>query len=144
MSIWKFEFQWRTLKANVKTEMHTEASRYFKTTEGLGRILSRDLKVLKIFTAWKVSVFGVFLVRIFLHSDWMPRDILYLSIFSLNASKYGPEKLQVWTLFTEYFYLMTIETINHEAMNHWKITILWYSLYCSKNFKTLGCSGMQL
>ena len=33
-------------------------------------------------TAWVVSVFGVFLARVFPHSDW---------IFSSNAGKYGPE-----------------------------------------------------
>ena len=27
-----------------------------------------------LYTAWKVSVFGVFLVRIFPHSDWIRRD----------------------------------------------------------------------
>ena len=39
-----------------------------------------------------MSVFGVFLARIFPHSD---------KIFSLNAGKYGPEKLSIWTLFTQ-------------------------------------------
>ena len=42
----------------------------------------------QIYTAWKVSVFGVSLLRIFPHSDW----IRYLSVFSPNAGKYGPEK----------------------------------------------------
>ena len=31
--------------------------------------------------AWKVCVFGVILVRIFLHSDWIWRDYLSVSIF---------------------------------------------------------------
>ena len=30
-------------------------------------------------TAWKVSVFGVFLVRFFPHSDWIWRDTPYLN-----------------------------------------------------------------
>ena len=30
-------------------------------------------------TVWKVSIFGVFLVRIFPHLDWIRRDALYLS-----------------------------------------------------------------
>ena len=34
----------------------------------------------------------VFLVRIFPHLGWMRRDTSYLSIFSLNAGKYRPEK----------------------------------------------------
>ena len=40
-------------------------------------------------TAWKVSVFGVFLVSIFLHSEWIRRDTEW------------PEKLRTWTLFTQ-------------------------------------------
>ena len=40
-------------------------------------------------TAWKVSVFGVILVRIFQHSDWIRRDTKYLSIFTLNAENAG-------------------------------------------------------
>ena len=43
-------------------------------------------------TAWKVSVVGVILVCIFPHSDWIRRDTPYLSVFSPNAGKYGPEK----------------------------------------------------
>ena len=40
-------------------------------------------------TGWKVSVFGVFLVRILRNLDWMRRDTEYLSVFSPNAEKYG-------------------------------------------------------
>ena len=39
----------------------------------------------KIFTAWKVSKYGVFLVRIFRHSDWIRRDTPY----HVKVSKYG-------------------------------------------------------
>ena len=42
-----------------------------------------------------MSVFGVFLVRIFPHSEWIRRDTL----FSPNAVKYRPEKPQ--TLFPQ-------------------------------------------
>ena len=56
---------------------------------------------MKIFNAWKKSVFWVFLVRIFQHSDWIRRDTPYLFVFSPNAGKYGPEKLQIPTLFTQ-------------------------------------------
>ena len=31
-------------------------------------------------TVWKVSVFGVFVVRIFLNSNWIRRDTKYLSV----------------------------------------------------------------
>ena len=50
-------------------------------------------------TAWKVSVFGVFLVRTFPHSEWIWRDTPYLSVFSLNGGKFGLEKLRIWTLY---------------------------------------------
>ena len=33
----------------------------------------------------------LFLVGIFPHSDWIQRDTKYLSVFSPNAGKYGPE-----------------------------------------------------
>ena len=40
------------------------------------------------------------LVRIFPHSDWIRRDTKYLSVFSPNAGKYGPEK----TLYLDTFH----------------------------------------
>ena len=55
-----------------------------------------------IITAWEVSIFGVFLVRIFPDSDWIHRDTSYLSVFSPNAGKSGPEKLRIWTRFTQW------------------------------------------
>ena len=39
-----------------------------------------------------VSVLGIFLVRIFPHSDLIRSDKEYLSVFSPNAAKHGPEK----------------------------------------------------
>ena len=44
----------------------------------------------------------------FLHSDWLQRDTKYLSVFSPNAGKYGPEKFRIWTNFTQcgLFYMM--------------------------------------
>ena len=53
------------------------------------------------FTKGKVFVFGVFLIRIFPHSDWMRRDASYLSVFSETAGKYGPEEFRIRTLFTQ-------------------------------------------
>ena len=44
------------------------------------------LKIAAI-TGWKVSVFGVFLVRILRNLDWMRRDTEDLSVFSPNAEK---------------------------------------------------------
>ena len=49
-----------------------------------------------IFTAWKMSVFGVFLVRIFPHSDWIRRDTLSISPYSVwmrkNTDQKNPEE----------------------------------------------------
>ena len=38
-----------------------------------------------------MSVFGIFLVRILPHSDWIRIDTPYPSVFSTNAGKDGPE-----------------------------------------------------
>ena len=45
-------------------------------------------------TAWKVPLFGDFLVRIFQHLDWILRDTPYLSLFTPNEEKYGPKKFE--------------------------------------------------
>ena len=42
-----------------------------------------------------------FVVRIFSHSDWIRGDTEYLSVFSPKAGEYGPERLGIWTLFTQ-------------------------------------------
>ena len=42
-------------------------------------------------TVWKLSVFGVILVHIFPHLDWIQRDTPYLSVFSPNTGKCGPQ-----------------------------------------------------
>ena len=53
-------------------------------------------------TAWKVPVFGYFLVRIFPHSDWIRKDTpKYISVFSPNAEEYGQEKLRIRRVFTQ-------------------------------------------
>ena len=67
---------------------------------------ARTIRIVKlvpaiIFTAWKVSIFGVFQAHIFPRSDWIRRDTEYLFEFSPNAGKCGPGKLQIRTLFTE-------------------------------------------
>ena len=49
-------------------------------------------------------VFAVFMVRIFPHLDRIRRDTLYLSVFSPNVGKYGSEKFQIQTLFTQCLY----------------------------------------
>ena len=43
--------------------------------------MRKELCFNNIFTAWKVSVFVVSLVRIFPHSDWIRRDTEFYSVF---------------------------------------------------------------
>ena len=53
------------------------------------QLLNCDNRVL-VFTAWKVTVFGVFLVCSFSHLEWIWRDTPYHSVFSPNAGKSWP------------------------------------------------------
>ena len=48
----------------------------------------------------KVSVLRVVLVLISPQLDRIRRDTRYLSLFSLNTGKYGPEKFRTRILFT--------------------------------------------
>ena len=63
------------------------------------------MKLLNASTAWKVSVCGVFVVRMFPHSGWIRRDTEYLSVFSPNMGKCKKirmgVKLWIRTLFTQ-------------------------------------------
>ena len=54
-----------------------------------------------------------FLVRIFQHSDWIRGDTEYLSVFSPNAGKYGPEK----SLHYDTFHAVRVFNVS--------LTILW-------------------
>ena len=47
-----------------------------------------------------------FLVRIFPYSDWIRRNTSYLSVFSPNRGKYGPERTPYFDTFH------TVETFN--------------------------------
>ena len=86
-------------------------------------------------TAWKVSVLGVFLVRTFPHLEWIWRDTPYLSIFSPNVEKYGPEKLRIRTLFTQClavpcnYYLSLVQRMKHPEDFPWfRVFIFRYSV----------------
>ena len=81
-----------------------------------------DFKALSI--AWNVSVFAVILVRIFPQSDWIRRDTLYLSIFSPNAGKYGPESLRLGTLFTQWLILNNFQQVE-DSENFNVFNFLW-------------------
>ena len=52
------------------------------------------------YIAWKVSKYGVF------SDPYFPvfgLNTKYLSVFSPNTGKYGPEKIRIWTLFTQFY-----------------------------------------
>ena len=52
-------------------------------------------------TALKVSKYGeIFLVRVFLYSDWIRRFTPQISVFSPNTGKYGPERSSVFGQFS--------------------------------------------
>ena len=52
-----------------------------------------------------MSTLLLILVCIFPHSDWIRRHTPYLFVFSPNAGKWGPEKLQIPTLFAHYLFV---------------------------------------
>ena len=78
------------------------------------QVLSNSGESSLINTAWKVSVFGVFQVRIFSHSDWIRRDNQYLSIFGLNM-----ERFELWMRETTDLKDSEYGHFSHSAICHW-------------------------
>ena len=48
--------------------------------------------IMSDFTAWKVSLFGVFLVRIFSHSNWIWNDLRSISPYSVRMQENTDQK----------------------------------------------------
>ena len=67
----------------------------FRSKEAYLSYIGSCDKEKKYFTAWKVSVFGVFLVRIFPHFDWILRDTVFFLVI-LPSIKWV--NLQLWKL----------------------------------------------
>ena len=65
----------------------------------ISQVYLYNIPMLLRYRAWKVSVFGVTLVRIFPQSDWTRRDREYLSVFRSNAGKCRPEKFRIRTFY---------------------------------------------
>ena len=77
--------------------------------------------VIDYYTAWKVSLLGVFLVLIFQYSDWIRRGTDNLSVYSPNAGKYVPEKLRIWALFTQcYFWSSNNPSVQYQQYIYFK------------------------
>ena len=81
------------------------------------------------FTAWKVSVFGVFLVRTFPHSNWIWRDI---SPYSVRMRKNADQKNSKYGHFPRSV-CRTVRTVNFNS--HVKDCDInrWYVIGCSIN-----------
>ena len=77
-----------------------------------------DRNIPKNYTAWKVSVFGVFLVHIFPHSDWIQRDTPCLSLQS-QCRKIRIRK----TLNTNTFYAVLFFFIAYHHPEHYLVVL---------------------
>ena len=95
-------------------------------------------------TTWKVSVFFVFLVRIFPHSDWI-WEILSISMDSVRMREITDQKkLQIRTPFTQWFLILKIHGQNNQEPKYWKTENLFNFLlfkFCGntkfpQNFQT--------
>ena len=53
-------------------------------------------------TAWKVSKYGVFLVSIFPHFDWIRRYSVKSLRIQYKCAKIRTRKLRIWTFFTQF------------------------------------------
>ena len=66
-----------------------------------------------------------FLVRIFPHSNWIRRDTKYLSLFSPNARKYGPEKTPYLNTFhAVHMNFISLKTRKSFEVSHY--LMLWH------------------
>ena len=74
-----------------------------------------------------------FLVCIFPHSDWIRRNTKYLSEFSPNAWKYGPEK----TSYLDTFHIVIIWLFKVYNMYQQKNNTCWFTCNICCNSKTL-------
>ena len=71
------------------------------------------------YIAWKVSKYGVF------SDPYFPvfgLNTEYLSVFSPNTGKYGPEKIRIWTLFTQFYIKFFFLDLKKNSIygNSWK------------------------
>ena len=77
-----------------------------------------------------MSVFGIILVLIFPHSDWIRKDTPYLSVLTSNAGKCRPEYLRIRTLFTQWKWLL-IFNILRPLFKIWKYELSIVQPDCS-------------
>ena len=110
-SSWPWSWHWTT---NSTTSFSLGVS----TSLRLPSFCSNLSNLLKVSLNWNfiISIKVIIIIHHHIHyvksvriqsfsGPWIRRDAEYLSVFSLNAGKYGPEKLQIQTLFTQWFSL---------------------------------------
>ena len=79
------KYMWAQMLSSISILFNLKLNTY----NCLHDIMKHFKILIYIWFAWKASVFGVILVRIFRHLDWIRRDTPYLSVFSSNAGKCG-------------------------------------------------------
>ena len=78
-------------------------------------------------TVWNVSQYGAFLVCIFPHSDWICRYTKYLSLFSPNTEKYGPEKNSIFRPFSRSITFNGNVILCHRVISKYSETLFSHS-----------------
>ena len=90
-----------------------------------------------LLTAWKLSVFRVFLVRISPYSDWIRRNTPYLSVFSPNVGKCGLVKLRIRTPFMQWLLhsvSVPLFELNVDGSKKWMTVFAWFNFFWLYNF----------
>ena len=89
----------------------------------LNLVLKRYVKSVQIWS---------FFWSVFSHIRTERTDTSYLSVFSPNVGKYGPEKLRIWTNFTQWKVL---------GLPYW--ISIGFTMYLDWTLKTLGLLGLD-
>ena len=97
-----------------------------------------------------MSVFGVFLARIFPHLDLIRRDTEYLSVFSQNSRKCSLEKLRILSLFTQCKSalksqsMLNLSKYAYHTNDNCLWTNFWRNLYCYYHYCYCNRLALQL
>ena len=103
-----------------------------------GFIVTCDQKMAFVTLREKCPNAEFFLDDIFPHSDWIRRFTEYLSVFTPNAGKYGPEK----TPYLDTFYAVSALAFMWLFLNHWnRLLVFCSSLLLSRLNCCYLCKG---
>ena len=105
---------------------------YYQSLSEMSQFISGTIRLKDIYVKFdEYSLYEMcpntefFLVRIFWHSHWIRRDTLCLSVFSLNAGKYGPEKTQYLDTFHAVIELVLQQLKDTQEFGHSGFTQLF-------------------